>query len=87
MIRRAARLVLWLALADVALGVVYDGVMVGVTWRECVAAAQHPTHQAANACGELAKASVTQGLPWVSREIVREAPVVWKNAEQGRNTL
>lgn len=87
MIRRAARLVLWLTLADVALGVVYNGGLVGGTWRTCTAVAQHPTRQAATACGGLAKASVTQGLPWVSHEIVGEAQIIWHNARQGRNSL
>lgn len=87
MIRRLLSLVVWLVVVDVACGVVYDGRMVSGEWRTCIAAPQHPTKYAAGACGELAKAGVTQGIPWASQAIVNEARVVWRNSREGKNTI
>jgi len=87
MMRRFVKLVAWLVVIDIGLGVIYDGQMVGGTWRACAAVAQHPTRQAAGACGELAQTSITQGIPWISREIVREARIIWQNSREGKNTI
>jgi len=87
MLRRFVRVAVWLAIVDIALGVVYDGQRVGGTWRSCAAVTQHVSSASAAACEELAKASVTQGIPWVSREIVREARIIWQNSRAGKNTI
>lgn len=86
-IGRVVRVVVLLAVLDVAAGAALDARLVARPWAHCVALAQKPTSVGVRACGAAVASLWTTDLPAASLAVVREAQTIWANAKNGRNTI